>query len=552
MMTKRLSYEGVAVAVPVTVPYVRYSTRSAHHFIGQALQALVRASGLRKEQIDGLTVSSFSLAPEPGPVEIADVNADGRNDVVLLHNGRDGVGLFRQTAAGTLAGEDLLPSHHAQWYSSNALALTDIDGDGFRDLVFVEEPLGLMAITHAPVPPAAEGVGAWVASSNPAPHAVNVATNARPAVTFGRDIAPASLSYGPDFEDTVFLADGRDGYIIPAALTRSGRTVTVTPSTPLQPGVPYRLTFWGVQDTAGEPVYQTFSFTTAAAAPPVLNVNATYQPFRVDLDANGYDDVIWYSPSTALDPVWMFSPDGKIDAGKFDIRGTFRPVAGDFDGNGYEDVFWYSPGAGADVMWYHGPPDSSGVITRQAVSYPVGGTYVPVAGDYNGDGYEDIFWHGPGTVADSVWRFRAGRAWSSVLTSNVTGTTYRLTSGDYTRDGYADVLWHQPGAPGESLWKGTATSFSGAPVSSVTGDYRLRSGDFNGDGFDDAYWYTSGKASQWMGKATTPFSSKPAPAIATTALPVAGDFNGDGRDDVYAYVPGTTGDRMLPGRTTGL
>ena len=64
MTSRRSSYEGVAVTVPVTVPYVRYSTRAAHWFIGQALQALVCESGLAKEQIDGLTVSSFSLAPD--------------------------------------------------------------------------------------------------------------------------------------------------------------------------------------------------------------------------------------------------------------------------------------------------------------------------------------------------------------------------------------------------------------------------------------------------------------------------------------------------------
>jgi acetyl-CoA acetyltransferase len=63
-MTRRLSYEGVAVAVPVTVPYVRYSTRSAHWFLGQAIEALVKNSGVKKEQIDGLCVSSFSLMPD--------------------------------------------------------------------------------------------------------------------------------------------------------------------------------------------------------------------------------------------------------------------------------------------------------------------------------------------------------------------------------------------------------------------------------------------------------------------------------------------------------
>ncbi|MBB3179333.1 thiolase family protein [Variovorax sp. Sphag1AA] len=63
-MTRRLSYEGVAVAVPVTVPYVRYSTRSAHWFLGQAIESLVKESGVKKEQIDGLCVSSFSLVPD--------------------------------------------------------------------------------------------------------------------------------------------------------------------------------------------------------------------------------------------------------------------------------------------------------------------------------------------------------------------------------------------------------------------------------------------------------------------------------------------------------
>ena len=61
---RRASYEGVAVAVPVTVPYVRYSTHGAHWFLGQALAALVRESGVAKEAIDGLCVSSFSLSPD--------------------------------------------------------------------------------------------------------------------------------------------------------------------------------------------------------------------------------------------------------------------------------------------------------------------------------------------------------------------------------------------------------------------------------------------------------------------------------------------------------
>jgi acetyl-CoA acetyltransferase len=62
-MTRR-SYEGVAVAVPVTVPYVRYSIRSAHWWLARCLGDLLKQSKLRKEDIDGMSVSSFTLSPD--------------------------------------------------------------------------------------------------------------------------------------------------------------------------------------------------------------------------------------------------------------------------------------------------------------------------------------------------------------------------------------------------------------------------------------------------------------------------------------------------------
>jgi acetyl-CoA acetyltransferase len=64
MTADRLPYDNVAVAVPVTVPYVRHSIRGAHWFLARALAELLKASGLRKDLIDGLTVSSFTLAPD--------------------------------------------------------------------------------------------------------------------------------------------------------------------------------------------------------------------------------------------------------------------------------------------------------------------------------------------------------------------------------------------------------------------------------------------------------------------------------------------------------
>jgi acetyl-CoA acetyltransferase len=57
-------YRDVVLAAPVTVPYVRYSIRNAHWFVAQALARLLKSSGLKKEQIDGLSLGSFNLAPD--------------------------------------------------------------------------------------------------------------------------------------------------------------------------------------------------------------------------------------------------------------------------------------------------------------------------------------------------------------------------------------------------------------------------------------------------------------------------------------------------------
>ncbi len=105
MKRTRMSYEGIAVAVPVTVPYVRYSTRSAHWFIGQALHKLVQESGITKEQIDGLTVSSFSLAPDTAVGVTQHMGLSPRWLDHIPTGGASGVMSLRRAARAVQAGD---------------------------------------------------------------------------------------------------------------------------------------------------------------------------------------------------------------------------------------------------------------------------------------------------------------------------------------------------------------------------------------------------------------------------------------------------------------
>ena len=63
-MSSRAAYDDVVIACPTTLPYVRYSIHGAHWFLAGALAALLKRSGLAKDGIDGLCVSSFTLAPD--------------------------------------------------------------------------------------------------------------------------------------------------------------------------------------------------------------------------------------------------------------------------------------------------------------------------------------------------------------------------------------------------------------------------------------------------------------------------------------------------------
>ncbi len=101
----RADYRGVAVAVPVTVPYVRYSTHSAHWFVANALAALLRESRIDKSAIDGLAISSFLLFPDTavGLTQHLGVSPRWLDHVPM--GGASGVVALRRAARAVQAGD---------------------------------------------------------------------------------------------------------------------------------------------------------------------------------------------------------------------------------------------------------------------------------------------------------------------------------------------------------------------------------------------------------------------------------------------------------------
>jgi len=102
---QRKPYGGVVVCAPVTIPYQRYSTQSAHWWIGRALHELTRRTKLRARDLDGLSLSSFTVGPDTA---IGITQHMGLSPRWLDHiplGGASGVVALRRAARAVQAGD---------------------------------------------------------------------------------------------------------------------------------------------------------------------------------------------------------------------------------------------------------------------------------------------------------------------------------------------------------------------------------------------------------------------------------------------------------------
>ena len=89
----------------MTVPYVRYSIRSAHWWLARCLAGLLKASGLRKEEIDGFSISSFTLSPDTAIGLTQHLGLSPRWLDHVPFGGASGVVALRRAARAVQAGD---------------------------------------------------------------------------------------------------------------------------------------------------------------------------------------------------------------------------------------------------------------------------------------------------------------------------------------------------------------------------------------------------------------------------------------------------------------
>jgi len=224
-----------------------------------------------------------------------------------------------------------------------------------------------------------------------------------------------------------------------------------------------------------------------------------------DVNGDGRDDIVTFVRGEPAD-VWVALSDGvrfgtSAKWHEYFAAGNEVPMLGDVNGDGRDDLITFTRGSAADVYVALSTGTSFGASTRWH-DWFAAFSETPLVGDFNGDGRADI-----ATLT------RSDSADVYVATSN--GTSFVGTG----------VKWAETFAPG-------------APA--------VLAGDVTCDGRDDLIAFDRASVGR-VTVAVSLGSSFATPRIwrsglvTGTQVPVVGDFTGDGCDDVAVFERGSGG-----------
>lgn len=276
------------------------------------------------------------------------------------------------------------------------------------------------------------------------------------------------------------------------------------------------------------------------------HVSGTFsRPFTGDFNGDGRSDIFWYEPGSGVDMIWGGALN---EVFPIEVTGTYTPIVGNFNGDQFDDIYWYGAGTRNDYIWFGNATEPFAEtinfttnISAKPFNYP--GNFIPVSGDFDHDGFSDIFWYQPGSGRDYIWWGEAGNGAFSEVQTEVTGT-YQPLVGDFDADGHSDIYWYGAGSAADHTWWGSSDrSFvTNQDLDGYSGVAQPIVGDFDGNGASDIFWDNDSTPDDdwiWLSSRKKRVSNAP---IATKQLytytPLSGDFNGDGRSDIMWYTPG--------------
>ena len=102
---KKQVYKNVALVAPVSFGYQRFSEHDASYFIGGTLREMLKEANLKKQEIDGMAIASFSMFPDSAVSLIEHLGMTVSWLEQLTFGGSSGVMAVRRAARAVQAGD---------------------------------------------------------------------------------------------------------------------------------------------------------------------------------------------------------------------------------------------------------------------------------------------------------------------------------------------------------------------------------------------------------------------------------------------------------------
>lgn len=174
--------------------------------------------------------------------------------------------------------------------------------------------------------------------------------------------------------------------------------------------------------------------------------------------------------------------------------------AGDFNGDGQDDIVWQNLSTGDRSIWFMSGNSWGGtfaLLPRVPTEWSIAGV-----GDFNADGNPDLVWQNTVTGERSIW-FMNGSTYSSAALLPQVPTVWSIAAvGDFNADNKPDLVWQNTATGERSIWLMNGSAYSSAAIlQTVPTAWRIvAAADFDGDSKPDLVWQnmTTGERSIWL------------------------------------------------------
>lgn len=225
-----------------------------------------------------------------------------------------------------------------------------------------------------------------------------------------------------------------------------------------------------------------------------------------DFNGDGKIDVLWRNDNGTVGD-WLATGGGNFgvnNASLTQVATSWHVVGvGDFNGDGRDDILWRNDN-GSLGDWLGTTSGGFAVNNSAALQVVPSSWHVVATGDFNGDGRDDILWRNDnGALGNWLGTANGGFVVNDGSAIRQVPTDWHVAgAGDFNGDGRDDILWRNDnGSIG--TWLGTSGGGfvinDGGALQQMGTNYQVADvGDYNGDGRSDILWRdSSGSIVEW-------------------------------------------------------